>query len=77
MLVGPAPTAAAGPSPECLAHLEQVGKTEAADQRYWLERGQLPLKCPLRDEASTGEPKHEQPKDSDEKSRYCRKRWYC
>ena len=76
--------ASAGPSPECLAHLERVGKTEKQDQRYWLERGQLPRKCPLREEASqpsesksSASRADDRDDDRDKKSRFCRKRWWC
>lgn len=67
------PPASAAPSAECLAHLARVGKTEAADQRYWLQRGQTPRKCPLRGESASSSEK----RDDDKKSRYCRKRWFC
>lgn len=85
VVLAPAGEAGAAPSPECLAHLERVGVTEKQDQRYWLERGQLPRKCPLREDASepSKDRKTEARKDDrkdedrDKKSRFCRKRWWC
>lgn len=86
IVIGNAPgivaEASAGPSPECLEHLARVGKTEAQDQRYWLERGQLPRKCPLREEASTpseaSTPETKRDNEThDDKSWYCKRRWFC
>ncbi|QJD50289.1 hypothetical protein SEA_IWOKEUPLIKEDIS_86 [Mycobacterium phage Iwokeuplikedis] len=72
LLVGPSPAEAA--TPECWAHLaERPGTTPAADRRYHLERGE-PSPCT---EADAAESSSDGSDHDDEKSRYCRKRWFC
>lgn len=61
-------------SARCTAHIAQHGGTPAADRRYHLEHGEF---SPCTEQDAKDEPsKHDDHKD-DDKSRYCRKHWYC
>ena len=80
------PDAHAEVSASCRVHLQHVqeatGKhvTAAEDRRHWLDRGQKSMYCSEQDAAessttqatdSSSDEKH------DDKSRYCKRKWYC
>ncbi|AGK87553.1 site-specific recombination directionality factor RDF [Mycobacterium phage HINdeR] len=70
--------AQAAPSAECVAHLagKQTAITPSADRRYHLERGEAsPCNAEDAGESATRDDRVEQ--DDEQKSRFCRKRWYC
>ncbi|AEJ92359.1 site-specific recombination directionality factor RDF [Mycobacterium phage DroogsArmy] len=72
--------AQAAPSAECAAHLagKQTAITPSADRRYHLERGEF---SPCNEEDAGGSSsarRDDHPQEDDEqKTRFCRKRWYC
>lgn len=79
VIITPAAPAHAEVSAECWAHLAELppGVTPASDVRYHRARGEFsPCTEQEAAEASTAS----QNKDNhsrDEKSRYCKRRWFC
>lgn len=79
VLLAPAAPAHAEVSAACWAHLAELppGETPAGDVRYHRMRGEF-SPCTEQEAAEADSARSDRDNDRrDEKSRYCKKRWFC